>query len=180
MSKIKSNSSMSKLSEFRNWYEFKTDKSKLENKLNSIIDFYVFSCPSYNTNVQAMQLSDYGWVKGVDKSSLTRRLKNIFPKGKFVNVNTYDELFDSLNNIEELIKVKTICESVCIKTDNSAIAEALFYAIRNAYAHGSFTMKKIKGEAYFILENRKRGVLTARMIVKAQTLEKWIEILKNK
>ena len=36
MSKVKSNSSMSKLSEFLNWYEFKTEKSKLDSKLKWI------------------------------------------------------------------------------------------------------------------------------------------------
>ena len=55
----------------------------------------------------------------------------------------------------------------------------MFYAIRCAFAHGSFAIHKYKNQTYYVLENKDNGVLKARMVLKEETLIKWIEIVET-
>lgn len=55
----------------------------------------------------------------------------------------------------------------------------MFYAIRCAFAHGSFAIHKYKKQNYYVLENKDNGALKARMILKEDTLLKWIEIVET-
>jgi hypothetical protein len=57
--------------------------------------------------------------------------------------------------------------------------DSLFYAIRCAFAHGSFGIHKSNGQVYYILENRDGDKLKARMIIQQETLLKWIDIVAS-
>ncbi|WP_270849262.1 hypothetical protein, partial [Candidatus Collinsella stercoripullorum] len=55
--------------------------------------------------------------------------------------------------------------------------EALFYFIRNAFAHGGFRISTYKGERYFALENRKDGSIRGRAVIRESTLLGWIKLI---
>lgn len=82
-------------------------------------------------------------------------------------------------NILREIAVHTINDRHC-----SGKTDSLFYAIRCALAHGSFCIHKYREknknrEKYYLLENNDKGKLKARLIIKEDTLIKWIEIVES-
>lgn len=56
--------------------------------------------------------------------------------------------------------------------------EALFYYIRNSFAHGSFEARQTPGGRVFYLESARNGTIKARMRLKESTLER-LASLKN-
>lgn len=66
--------------------------------------------------------------------------------------------------------------AIHIKNKDSK-SESLFYAIRCAFAHGLFNINSKNGEHYYILENRDREKLKARLILREETLLQWIKVV---
>lgn len=54
--------------------------------------------------------------------------------------------------------------------------EAIFYYIRNAFAHGSFEIKETGGNSVFLLESRKANSVKAQMRLKEKTLRYYREL----
>lgn len=69
-----------------------------------------------------------------------------------------------------------------IHTENHKLCtsktDSLFYAIRCAFAYGSFAIHEYKNHTYYVLENNDSGTLKARMVLKEDTLIKWIELIE--
>ncbi len=60
-------------------------------------------------------------------------------------------------------------------------AERIFYHLRNAFAHGSYSIQNSAGGEYLILQDERRGYISARLVLKCSTLIRWHQILsKNK
>lgn len=57
--------------------------------------------------------------------------------------------------------------------------EALFYLIRNGFAHGGFRISEYNSEAYYVFESRDKGKLKGRAILKESTLRNWMKIVKR-
>lgn len=57
--------------------------------------------------------------------------------------------------------------------------EALFYLIRNGFAHGGFRICKYKGETFYAFESNDKGKLKGRAVLKEETLLSWIDVLKG-
>jgi len=55
-------------------------------------------------------------------------------------------------------------------------AEAIYYYIRNAFAHGSFEIKSGKGEPCYLLQSDKDGIIKAQMRLKESTLFRLLAI----
>ncbi len=58
--------------------------------------------------------------------------------------------------------------------------DMLFRHIRNSFAHGGFTFIEKDEERFYVLQDESCGCISARMIVKQSTLEKWMGILDQK
>lgn len=58
--------------------------------------------------------------------------------------------------------------------------EMLFRHIRNSFAHGRFTYVEKRKERYYILQDEHNNLISARMMVKQSTLEKWMEALNER
>ena len=56
--------------------------------------------------------------------------------------------------------------------------EALFYFIRNSFAHGGFKTSKYKGELYYIFENKQGNQIKGRAVIRESTLLHWIKVIK--
>lgn len=73
-----------------------------------------------------------------------------------------------------------IHDSTTEKKDAVAI-EKLFYHLRNGLAHGGFSTLTKNNELYYIIQDESsNGFISARMILKLNTLLSWIEYLKNR
>ncbi|WP_417751359.1 hypothetical protein [Senegalimassilia faecalis] len=55
--------------------------------------------------------------------------------------------------------------------------EAIYYYIRNAFAHGSFEIKQTKSGAIYYLESAKNGQIKSQMRLKTQTLKKFANLM---
>lgn len=72
------------------------------------------------------------------------------------------------------LAIHTISNKHC-----SGKSDSLFYAIRCAFAHGSFDIHTFENDTCYILDNRDSGVLKTQMILKESTLLKWIEVVES-
>lgn len=162
---------------FDNWYEFSYEPNNQDRDFWKILEFYLLQCPSENYNVQSRKIPDYGWRTKAEKSKLTRLLKNSFTKDRLLFAETYDEFIPLLANNPEVNQITSLQEIACIKSSGISQSEQIFAIVRNSLAHGSFTIRKSKSVVFYILENRHKGILNARVIVTSNTLKAWQQIL---
>lgn len=85
----------------------------------------------------------------------------------FINEN--DILQNSIDPIGQ--PKREIC--LTLKNENISQVDAIFYAIRNSLAHGSFCIDE---EKYYYFETRNKGKLKARIRLKESTLLEWINL----
>lgn len=57
--------------------------------------------------------------------------------------------------------------------------EALFYLIRNGFAHGGFNKSKYKNEYFYAFENRQGSTLKGRAVLREATLLAWKEAVTS-
>ena len=132
-----------------------------------IIDFYLFNCPArltqktkdstgnnkYNyifTKVSARgkTFAERG-IKGGGLRTLRAAMQRTSYKG---------ELFDlTLDKPEDIEQYSCRKGEICLTVKNSQMSQtdAIYYAIRNAFAHGSFSIEK----GIYFLVNRNNGKL---------------------
>lgn len=164
-----------------------------DSTLKNIIFQYVVSCPSsirkkegggyvYSSVSQKKNCSFR--KRGITHSLLTTLLSQI--KKSLVTNEAYHKLEpnDSVENkIEEIIKNTTLSDEhfdlvIFKKHSNMSDTEAIFYYIRNAFAHGSFGIKTINNNRIYYLES-KRDTIKALMRLKESTLKKYIKLMKK-
>lgn len=161
-------------------YYKKFDKAiKLNSKnFQKILDFYLFSCPTPEKSVRAKTFEQLGWsgqkqfaqLKTLLISSASNSLKdNYYPCKK-------DELKEKFSVVSNVHPVDEYC--VFLKNDEKAVLQSLFSAIRNALAHGSFSVQTYKKVRVYFFANHHK-YLKAEIVLQENTLLAWIEILKR-
>lgn len=150
----------------------------------NILDFYLFNCPVrrygkiinptgnpryINTfpkvSVRGKTFAERG-IEGQKLRTLRSAMRRS-PNGKI-----YDKSLSNENDIltESLCKPGEIC--LTLKNENISQVDAIFYAIRNSLAHGSFCID----DDYYYFESRNNGKLKARIRLKESTLLYWISL----
>lgn len=84
-------------------------------------------------------------------------------------------------NVKNCEKNKTLRDSefemiIFAKRSDLCRTTTLFYFIRNAFAHGSFSVFNNNGRPVYYLENRYKGKVKGRFRLKESTLLKWIDL----
>ena len=143
-----------------------------------ILDFYLFRCPTPHTSARSKTFEQLGW-KGVPQFSRLKK-KLLEAASASLKSNYHPCKKDELIKAFEIISSATPVEEYCVflKNDEKTIIQSLFSAIRNALAHGSFsiqTYNKIK--VYFFANFDK--YLKAEIALQEQTLLSWIAILED-
>ena len=154
-------------------YSFKDDN------FARIYRFYVIETPVSGVSARAKTFK----FRQVNMNSLNARLKKETPllnerwfvkNAKEVENTCQDNGIDKNANFANEIVIHSENRKLCTgKTDS------LFYAIRCALAHGSFAIHTYKNKKYYLLENKDNGIIKARMILKEETLIRWIEIIET-
>ena len=167
---------------------------------NQIIDGFVFNCPSSikhevkdKTKPGKEKETVYQDVsarmcsfrrRGIDSNLLTTLLTQI--RRPLVAQKTYSILkFDedvekAVSSIIATVSLADPCYDLIVyqrRSDMSDV-EAIFYYIRNAFAHGSFEVKAGNGKPYYLLQSDKNNKVKAQMRLKESTLMHLLEILK--
>lgn len=69
--------------------------------------------------------------------------------------------------------------SEALTKKNIVDVEKLFYHLRNGLAHGCFSAFEQNGNVYYIIQDESNdGIISARMVLEANTLQTWIDYLK--
>ena len=167
------------------WLQTASPFDVIDEDMKIIIIFFVFHIPVEGVSARGKSLKEYGWgkkSKANDFKELKRRLiefgemnekyfvcEDNFEKLK--NALTENQLIDFPGNIEK--------QKLVFTKNKNGINESLIFHIRNAFAHGRVAF--YKNGQYIVMEdiNPQNKVISARMILKKETLMKWIYIIRK-
>ena len=146
--------------------------------LQEIIKFFLFECPVPGKSVRGKKFSDYG-INGI--TAFAKLKKSLIAAATDSLSNNYvpclkNELSGSFTKMETVAPPDEYC--VFMKTDEKTVMQSLFSAIRNAFAHGSFRVKRYSGYRIYDLSNN-NGYLKAEMALHEETLLNWIKCVKD-
>lgn len=167
-------------------HDFLTGSTKIpytNKNFIEILDFYLFNSPVrhygkinnptgnpryINTfpkvSVRGKTFAERG-IEGQKLRTLRSKMRRS-PNGKI-----YDKSLSNENDIlTESLRKGEIC--LTLKNENISQVDAIFYAIRNSLAHGSFCIDK----EFYYFESRNKGKLKARIRLKESTLLYWISL----
>ncbi|MDY5277652.1 MAG: hypothetical protein SPH06_07300 [Erysipelotrichaceae bacterium] len=175
-------------------HDFLTGSTKIpytNKNFIKILDFYLFNSPVrhygkitnptgnpryINTfpkvSVRGKTFAERG-IKGQNLRTLRSAMRRS-SDGKIYDKTFIDENDILQNSIDPIGQPKReIC--LTLKNDSISQVDAIFYAIRNSLAHGSFCIDE---EKYYYFESRNKGKLKARIRLKESTLLEWINLCK--
>ena len=173
-----------------NWWK-QAEKIPFESSnFQKIIQFYLFECPVVHkkgkgekqklskVSNRAKTLREYGWENNYLKTLIANMKKTSTERLEYKVIKIKSEIVNEYNIFEKENKLKDKDNEIIFihKRDDMSITEAIFYYIRNAFAHGSFS---IKNKTYY-LESLKDGEVTARIRLREKTLLNWIDMVKMK
>ena len=160
-------------------WKFDGNYSFKDERFARIYRFYVIETPVSGVSARAKTFK----YRQINMSSLNAALRRESP---FLKSNW---IVKPIRDIEEVCREKRIdktvrfADEIVIHTENSKLCtgktDSMFYAIRCAFAHGSFSVHEYKSHKYYILENKDNGVIKARMVLKEDTLIKWIDLIET-
>lgn len=167
-------------------HDFLTGSTKIpytNKNFIEILDFYLFNSPVRHygkinnptgnpryinsfpkVSVRGKTFAERG-IEGQKLRTLRSKMRRS-PNGKI-----YDKSLSNENDIlTESLRKGEIC--LTLKNENISQVDAIFYAIRNSLAHGSFCIDK----EFYYFESRNKGKLKARIRLKESTLLYWISL----
>ena len=159
-------------------------KKSFDNKITlnngnfqKILDFYLFRCPVEGTSFRSVGFEKYGWKgtkqfahlkKTLLKAANSNLASNYYPCKK-------DELAEKFEKVSSVAPVDEYC--VFLRNEEDTVMQSLFSAIRNAFAHGSFSVRTYnKTKVYFFSNYNK--YLKAEIVLQEATLLEWIKIVE--
>lgn len=158
-------------------------------ELNKFITFFLFHSPCSQLSAMSKTLLEYGWDDPWKKpQSLRKRL---------VSLSTNPNLVfsaQSVNDMQQALKKSNLSDDFPGNHNTEQIAlynnmynqfMSVFYHLRNAIAHGRFTLIDIgadNGDYIIAFEdinkNKDEFRVTARMTLLKSTLDKWIDTIE--
>ena len=158
---------------------FKNDNFKI------ILEFYLFNCPVVINKKKVCiasktTLESKGWTFGNANSLLAamkRALGKCYQYGCVALGDIENELYE-LKNINQFNFDREII--IFSKDNNLSKTSAIFYCIRNAFAHGSFSVVNHNSHRIYIFENKNKGQIKCRFVLNEVTLLEWIELYNSK
>ena len=153
---------------------------KRDVNLQKLVQFYVWETPVPDTSVRGVSFSELGWRKGSFNTLHARMRKSSgFPNDKWISTSA-KQMKDRLRELNRLDSFDDSYEfAIHVVKEGLNKTEALFYFIRNSFAHGGFKTSKCKGSIYYVLENRLDGQLKGRAVIREKTLLDWIPIVRK-
>ena len=96
----------------------------------------------------------------------------------YANIPSNQSVETTMDNIIKSVELSDpLFEVMVYQTrDDMPALEAVYYYIRNAFAHGSFEVSKTSSGNIYILESAKDGKVKAQMRLKESTLEEYIRL----
>lgn len=173
--------------EIPKWME-ETPISEYDKDFIKILDFYQFHALVPGQSARCKTIQEYGWSFPWKKPYwLNKQLKQ--------TSSNYELLFSAKNQscMEESLEKAGLkdnfpCdldrERICVVDNRKNQFMSVFYHIRDSFAHGRFYLLDYKGNKVFVMEDVAPNggaskTVTARMIIRKETLLNWIELIMN-
>ena len=161
-------------------------KKYLDNNFQKIFEFYILNVPNSNVSNKSIDITKI-WGEKVWKNMKLRA--ELMKVGDFKeNINYFKaQRLNEMNNIaakahlDKIPALKKLKNNIIFYNQKNEFISIFFY-IRCAFAHVRFTIKEVNNEKFYILETGNKGkkqeiIVKARMIIKEETLLKWIDII---
>lgn len=172
------------------WWDKNKDFPLKDENFQRVLDFFLFHCPSEIEKVNKKKGTKT--YSKVSKSAETLRMKGW--TGGYLNTLLASMKHTSSGQLEYQIfkadtsiaeKVKALEKDIPLRDKHFemiAYAErsdmnktsAIFYYVRNAFAHGSFCVISVGGKKIYYLESAKDTSVKAQIRLREETLLKWI------
>lgn len=173
------------------WWNKGTPIPFNDDNFQKIIDFYVFNCPcetekgtvkkgtkTYTkVSKRAVTLRAKGWTRGFLNTLFTAMKKTVSGHLEYHTFSEGTDVEIEANKIEMNTSLSDSHFEMLVMADRSDMnkTSAVFYYIRNAFAHGSFSVVFNNNNKVYYLESSKNGVVKARIRLNEKTLLKWIK-----
>ena len=149
----------------KKWKEFEYTEA-----FQQLLRFFLFETPVEGTSCRGKTFKEIGW-KGSSRFQMLERLLKTAS-----SIDEQNWIYEDVDKIEELAIIQRNDIQYMVSSNDRGKVRSVVYAIRNAFAHGSFSKMD---NGWYLLENRYRGRLKARMIISEATLLEWIKIIKT-
>lgn len=151
----------------------------VDETFHQIVQFYLFECPAPGTSVRGSSFETLGW-KGRKPLAALKKAMFESASGSLVykSCETKAEVIAAVRELGILDDVKLTEEYVVFFKNRDRNMDALYGHIRNAFAHGRFSIWEHAGNAVYVLQDDYHG-LTARAILRASTLVNWARIVRD-
>ena len=158
--------------------EYKKDyKNKIPNKepsFQKILNFYLFECPVKGYSERGITFKELGWQKHKFSTLKANLLEGATPSLK---KNYYPCKKDQLGDKFKIVESVKFADEYCVfLIHNDRKINSLFIAIRNAFAHGSFSVRSYNKTKIYFFSNFNK-YLKAEIILQERTLLNWIKVV---
>jgi hypothetical protein len=158
--------------------DFSSSVPLTNRNLQKIINFYLFECPVPGKSVRGKKFEDYG----IKKSSAFSTLKKKMLDNATPSLNSHyrpcakADLKSTFDEMKDVHPPEEYC--VFLKYDEKTVMQSLYSAIRNALAHGSFSIRRYSKTKIYFFANYD-GYLKAEIVLHERTLLNWIDCIQN-
>lgn len=176
------------------WVDSGLTRSELAPLIDPLLRFYVVDTPAPGLSSRSVPVAYYGWNAPWRKPQyLNKKIKNASSSASlYWSASTVGKMEQALKGAG-LFNCRDIelnpLESAVFYDAKSNQTLSLFYHLRNGLAHGRFCAFIAKDEIWLAIEDvsnkRKKDPegnvkrLTARILIKNETLHKWIKLIEK-
>ena len=158
-----------------------TIPSLSSSNFQKILKFYLLECPVKTDRGRVAQRGLIFEQRGFQKHKLTLLL-TAMKKMLFGNIIVFKTSNGDNRTVESELERSGIAnkpEFVVVRATNTTNTEAIFYCIRNAMAHGTFSVSTRQNDIFYHFESHKDGKLRGRVCLNEETLLQWINLIEK-
>lgn len=147
-----------------------------------ILDFYLFNCPvsikGKKVSKRAKSFEEYK-ISNTDLTKLLKMMKKDLVDSNYRILKNDEDIEKTRLQLEKSSGLNDEYYEYVIFKENTEIGKTrtIYYSIRNALAHGSFSTKDIRRGRIYCFEASKDGKIKAQIRLKDKTLLKWIDLI---
>ncbi len=161
----------------------------IDERVKKIALDFIWNCPSsiqkgkqwYPVSKRKCSFRKRGIKESLLRTILSQIKKQLPSKEFYVKIKSGESVEEKVINMEKTSVLSDSRHEYIVLCNHSSMSEteAVFYYIRNAFAHGAFSVEDTneKGWLYY-LESEKEGTLKAKMLLKESTLIEYSHLMK--
>ncbi len=175
------------------WITTLDESNFLNENFQRILSFYLIHTPVTSLSAQAKDLHSHGWSSPWNKRFyLNKQLKEASSNDRLIfSTRTYDGMSDAVTKADLgenfLTNLQTERIAIYVSKKDQAQFTSIFNHIRNSIAHARFVIFEVEIDGqqkrvYAFQDGTLNGTrfkISARMILREETLLKWIDIISG-